>query len=1106
MHSVLAAWRLSLRRTRADWPIVAAAWLITLLATVLFAAGPIYSSAAALAGVAPNARRCVTAGCDSPGLAYATPAELAGKDGEVQADLHERPCAIAHADDPRRTRSATLALPAEVARQPNDRAAIGFLDGLTDHAHLVQGSWPAAGGASDVLQVVVLDAVAAELNLTPGDEMTLLLSSATGPAPVPVQLVGTFAVNDPGDPYWFGDVQLTTGIVDSGTDRLLGPFLTTPEGILGNPVLTSVHLLWRAFPNFDGLTVDNIGSIRSRLGSLIGGLDEPIGDRPIVTSGLPTMLETAERSLLVSRTEMLLLMAQLAIMAAYAIVLTASVLVDHRRVETALLRSRGVSAVSIALLALAEGLLLVVPAVVVAPWLAVAEAGLLNVAGPLADIGLTIRPAVTADSYLLAVAAGLLCLVLLVLPAFLAARNFASEERELSRQETRGFAQRLGLDVDAAGRFSHRPVAAVAVRRAADADGPGQPGFDPLLVAAPALGLLAGGILALRILPLLALALEAALSRGREVVASLGSRQLARRPLRYTRTALLLILALSMGVFALSYAATWSPRSRIRRHTRPALTFAPWLGRRLGASRRCRAHTRLSTASSQHARRANHRRTGADGARFDEELLALDPDAAPAIVKLRSDESTQPLDELMRPLREGRPEPQLVALPADPAYLRVVPLLDISTIVDQLPGDAAEQGGGSTPIDPATLTGVSLTATAIVRDAHGLLYRVTSEPVSPGESAVISLPPAAPLELAALGVDVLNLPSGSITTRARVGVADVGVAPAAEGPWAALPNAEWSAKLAPGAQPLQPVASSNTDGLVVLVDGTANSFLAGGMASGRVFFVASQVAAMDAPVPVIANAAFLAASRTAPGDSVAATINGTRKRLSITGAVNSFPTTDPGRPLLVVDEATLGLLRLQATNSLRNVDEWWLAVTPGKSDAIAAALRAGPFQSGDVVSVSDRTRGLTTDPVALAIIGALLLGFVATGVFAMVALVASAAVSARQRRTEFALLRALGLSAGQLSRWLWLENGSVVIVSLIAGTAVGVLVSTIALPFITVTQQAMTPVPGVLVHLPWDRIIVLDIVVVVALGIAVGLLAAVLRRIGVGSILRLGED
>jgi len=208
----------------------------------------------------------------------------------------------------------------------------------------------------------------------------------------------------------------------------------------------------------------------------------------------------------------------------------------------------------------------------------------------------------------------------------------------------------------------------------------------------------------------------------------------------------------------------------------------------------------------------------------------------------------------------------------------------------------------------------------------------------------------------------------------------------------------------------------------------------------------------------------------------------------------------------VLDQPTLDLLRLQATASARPVDEWWLSVAPGSALGVSTALQTAPFSSTDVVSADARTHSLSTDPVALGIIGALLLGFVATGIFALVALVVSAAVSARQRRTEFALLRALGLSGRQLSSWLWLENSSVVVVSLIAGTIIGVVISLIALPFITVTQQATTPVPGVVVQVPWDRILALDIVVLAALVIAVGILAVALRRIGVGSILRLGED
>jgi ABC-type antimicrobial peptide transport system permease subunit len=118
----------------------------------------------------------------------------------------------------------------------------------------------------------------------------------------------------------------------------------------------------------------------------------------------------------------------------------------------------------------------------------------------------------------------------------------------------------------------------------------------------------------------------------------------------------------------------------------------------------------------------------------------------------------------------------------------------------------------------------------------------------------------------------------------------------------------------------------------------------------------------------------------------------------------------------------------------------------------------------------------------------------------------SAAVSARQRRTEFALLRALGLSGRQLSITLWLENGSLVLVSLLAGTGLGLLIAWLVLPFVTVTQRAAAPVPPVLVQVPWDRILLLDGISAVALGIAVVVIGWVLRRIGVGSVLRMGED
>ena len=120
------------------------------------------------------------------------------------------------------------------------------------------------------------------------------------------------------------------------------------------------------------------------------------------------------------------------------------------------------------------------------------------------------------------------------------------------------------------------------------------------------------------------------------------------------------------------------------------------------------------------------------------------------------------------------------------------------------------------------------------------------------------------------------------------------------------------------------------------------------------------------------------------------------------------------------------------------------------------------------MSLTERADALATDPVALGVIGALSIGVAAAAAFAIVGFIVSAAVSARERVTEFALLRALGLSSGQLSGWLSLENATLAVISLVAGTALGLLIAWVALPFVTVTRSAETAFPPVEVAVPVD--------------------------------------
>jgi ABC-type antimicrobial peptide transport system permease subunit len=120
--------------------------------------------------------------------------------------------------------------------------------------------------------------------------------------------------------------------------------------------------------------------------------------------------------------------------------------------------------------------------------------------------------------------------------------------------------------------------------------------------------------------------------------------------------------------------------------------------------------------------------------------------------------------------------------------------------------------------------------------------------------------------------------------------------------------------------------------------------------------------------------------------------------------------------------------------------------------------------------------------------------------------VASAVVSTRERLGEFALLRAMGLSPAQLSAWLTFENAFLLAAGIVAGTGLGLLLSWLVLPFVTLTAEARIVVPPVLVEIPWLSIGIVYLVAAVALVVVVTVIGGILRRVPVSGVLRAGED
>jgi ABC-type lipoprotein release transport system permease subunit len=1074
MLSFVAAWRVSLRRARADWPIVIAASLTMLLATTLLAAGPIYSAGVSVAGLRQLLSEASVEAANVRVSAGVPPERLDTVDQQIAAELQR----------------AAGTLPAEVARlgtgdafelpdQPSDvldLAQSGFAEGLERHATLVAGAWPVAN--QEPVGVAVSDAVAEQLGLGAGDRLDLVSRRDTALV-LPVTIAAVFRIDDTADPFWWSDARAIDGVTQSNQFRTYGPFLMSRDDLTSRATSGGVSMSWRLIPNYAGMTSEDVAGLQARLDNLPERLRLVAGrDSPRIDTDLPQTLGAASRALVVSRTGMLLLMGQLALLGGYSILLTAGLLIDHRSVETALLRSRGAGPRQVAGLAVVEALVLAVPAVLLGPWCAIVALSLFDRLGPLAQVGLSVPLRVTTDAYLAAGIAGVACVLLLAVPALFSSREFSAERRSLSRAETRPLAQRLGIDlallaVAAIALWQLRLYGAPLTRTVQGALGP-----DPLLVGAPALGLLAGAVVAVRLLPRLAEGAEQLLARGRGLVGALGSFQLARRPLRYTRSALMLMLAMSIGVFAVSYASTWthSQRSQADHQVGADVRVTP------SRSSRALPYSSLATAyaavpgveqATPIERHAIQLRRAVRG-----NVLALDASAIPGIVHFRADQATRPLAELLAPLASARPSMTLPTILAGSYGVIVRPEFSITGVEDQ-------QAIASAPI----------AASIAVRDPHGLVHRFTAAPMTLAEALLgvtIDFGYAADaLELASIDVSVALPSDVAIAADSSISVAAVS---------AVSPESPVPQKVDLGPPDSWRITTPDpTDGVVAI------SMLA--------------VAVADVTtdeVPALVNRHTLEQMALNEGEALDITLAGDELRLRIVGVVETFPTADAAMPLIIVDLPTITTLRLQAARDsgltamdvteTRQPDEWWLNLGAADADEVSRQLAAPPILSPEVVTAAGRLRTLVSDPVAVGIIGALGLGATAAALFALIGLAVAASVSARQRQSEFALLRALGLSRRQLTAWLWLENGSLALVSLVAGTFLGAVISFVVLPNVTVTGDGLPSTPAVVVALPLETIAVLAVAAAVALVVVLLAMAAVLRRMGIGNILRLGEE
>jgi len=85
------------------------------------------------------------------------------------------------------------------------------------------------------------------------------------------------------------------------------------------------------------------------------------------------------------------------------------------------------------------------------------------------------------------------------------------------------------------------------------------------------------------------------------------------------------------------------------------------------------------------------------------------------------------------------------------------------------------------------------------------------------------------------------------------------------------------------------------------------------------------------------------------------------------------------------------------------------------------------------------------------------------------------------------------------------EQGLLIMSSLALGTLVGWALTTVILPLISVTQQGERAMPEVEIVYPWGAVFAIQAGLIIVLAAIVAVMTAVLRRRGLGSLLRMGD-
>ncbi len=184
----------------------------------------------------------------------------------------------------------------------------------------------------------------------------------------------------------------------------------------------------------------------------------------------------------------------------------------------------------------------------------------------------------------------------------------------------------------------------------------------------------------------------------------------------------------------------------------------------------------------------------------------------------------------------------------------------------------------------------------------------------------------------------------------------------------------------------------------------------------------------------------------------------------------------------------------------------WLATDP---DADGEAIVDGVRQLGLVVVAAQDAREMIlaeqNRPERQGLFGLLSAGFLAAAALTVLGFLVYAVVSFQRRFIELGMLRAVGLSVSQMSAYLAGEQALLILTGVGLGTTIGLLTSTIFIPYFQVGSEKTALVPPFVVEVAWKQLGTIYAIFGVMFVLAVIVLILLLLRMKIFEAIKLGE-